>query len=98
MLPATIVNEMIRLTQSRPSCTKTLSLAGVSNDFTSIVDIRYFLQMEPNGDLYPCVLHLGTFQPKNAIKDGVEEAWKHAQKHSCFSCYNTWLNENRANL
>ncbi len=24
---------------------------------------RYFLQMEPNGDVYPCVLHIGTFRP-----------------------------------
>ncbi len=57
---------------------------------------RYFLQMEPNGDIYPCVLHVGTFQPKNAVRDGVETAWRHAQRHSCFDCYNTWLNENRA--
>ena len=56
----------------------------------------YFLQMEPNGDLYPCVLHVGTFAPKNAARDGVEAAWRHAGAHSCFSCYNTWLNENRA--
>ena len=52
--------------------------------------------MEPNGDIYPCVLHVGTFQPKNAVRDGVEAAWRHAQRHSCFDCYNTWLNENRA--
>jgi hypothetical protein len=26
----------------------------------------------------------------------VEAAWRHAQRHSCFDCYNTWLNENRA--
>lgn len=57
---------------------------------------RYFLQMEPNGDVYPCVLHVGTFTPKNVRRDGVEEAWRHAGRHSCFSCYNTWLNENRA--
>jgi MoaA/NifB/PqqE/SkfB family radical SAM enzyme len=57
---------------------------------------RYFLQMEPNGDIVPCVLHLGKFEAKNAVRDGVEAAWKHAQNHSCFSCYNTWLNENRA--
>ncbi|HKB71466.1 MAG TPA: radical SAM protein, partial [Thermoanaerobaculia bacterium] len=57
---------------------------------------RYFLQMEPNGDVYPCVLHVGTFAPKNAVRDGVEAAWRHAGEHSCFSCYNTWLNENRA--
>ena len=56
---------------------------------------KYFLQMEPNGDIYPCVLQIGTFQPKNAFRDGVEPAWRHASAHSCFDCYNTWLNENR---
>ena len=56
----------------------------------------YFLQQEPNGDVYPCVLHIGSFQPKNALRDGVGAAWGHAQSHSCFACYNTWLNENRA--
>jgi MoaA/NifB/PqqE/SkfB family radical SAM enzyme len=57
---------------------------------------RYFLQVEPNGDVYPCVLHIGRFTPKNALRDGVDAAWRHAQRHSCFACYNTWLNENRA--
>ncbi|MBX3378781.1 MAG: radical SAM protein [Phycisphaeraceae bacterium] len=57
---------------------------------------KYFLQMEPNGDIYPCVLHVGTFEPKNAVRDGVRAAWEHCHNHSCGSCYNTWLNENRA--
>ncbi len=56
---------------------------------------KYFLQIEPNGDLYPCVLQIGSFQPKNVHRDGVEAAWRHAWSHSCFDCYNTWLNENR---
>jgi MoaA/NifB/PqqE/SkfB family radical SAM enzyme len=56
---------------------------------------KYFLQLEPNGDIYPCVLQIGSFQPKNAFRDGVETAWRHASSHSCFDCYNTWLNENR---
>ena len=56
---------------------------------------KYFLQLEPNGDIYPCVLQIGSFQPKNAFRDGVEAAWRHASSHSCFGCYNTWLNENR---
>jgi len=57
---------------------------------------RYFLQVEPNGDVYPCVLHIGgSFTPKNAFTDGAEAAWRQASTHSCFSCYNTWLNENR---
>ena len=54
-----------------------------------------FLQVEPNGDVYPCVLQIGSFQPKNAFRDGVEAAWRHASNHSCFDCFNTWLNENR---
>jgi hypothetical protein len=37
----------------------------------------------------------GAFRPKNAFRDGVEAAWRHASSHSCFACYNTWLNENR---
>ena len=57
---------------------------------------KFFLQVEPNGDIYPCVLHIGRFTPKNVVRDGVEAAWRHAQQHSCFDCYNTWLNENRA--
>jgi MoaA/NifB/PqqE/SkfB family radical SAM enzyme len=57
---------------------------------------RYFVQVEPNGDVYPCVLHIGTFAPGNALRDGVEAAWRRAQEHSCGACYNTWLNENRA--
>ncbi len=56
---------------------------------------KYFLQLEPNGDIYPCVLQIGSFSPKNAFRDGVEAAWRHASSHSCFDCYNTWLNENR---
>ena len=56
---------------------------------------KYFLQVEPNGDVYPCVLQIGSFVPKNAFRDGVETAWRHASSHSCFDCYNTWLNENR---
>ncbi|MBI3091014.1 MAG: radical SAM protein [Candidatus Tectomicrobia bacterium] len=57
---------------------------------------RYFLNVEPNGDLIPCALHGATFTAKNALRDGVEAAWRHAQQHSCFDCYNTWLHESRA--
>ena len=57
---------------------------------------RYFVEIEPNGDVYPCVLHMGAFEPKNALRDGAESAWKHASQHACFDCYNTWLNENKA--
>ncbi len=57
---------------------------------------RYFVHVEPNGDLYPCVLQIGGFKAKNVVRDGVKAAWLHAQRHSCHDCYNTWLNENRA--
>jgi MoaA/NifB/PqqE/SkfB family radical SAM enzyme len=65
------------------------------NETTSCSAGKYFLQLEPNGDIYPCVLHIGTFTPKNALRDGVAAAWQHAMQHSCMACYNTWLNENR---
>ena len=56
----------------------------------------YFVQMERNGDVYPCVLHVGTFQPKNAAGTGRRPPGATRSDHSCFACYNTWLNENRA--
>lgn len=56
----------------------------------------YFLHMDPNGDLYPCFLHVDHFAPKNVVRDGVEAAWRHTQRHNCHGCFNTWLNENRA--
>lgn len=57
---------------------------------------RYSIMVEPNGDVYPCFQHVGTFHAKNAVHDGADVAWRHAQIHSCHDCYNTWLNENRA--
>lgn len=57
---------------------------------------RYFVQMEPDGDIYPCFLQIGSFEPLNVTRDGVEVAWRHAQRHQCHDCYNTWLNENKA--
>ncbi len=57
---------------------------------------RYFVHMEPNGDLYPCILQMGDFVPKNVICAGVQSAWEHTRHHGCQDCYNTWLTENRA--
>ncbi|MBN2207448.1 MAG: radical SAM protein [Candidatus Aminicenantes bacterium] len=57
---------------------------------------RYALMIEPNGDVYPCFQHIGTFRAKNALRDGAEAAWRHAWNHHCHDCYNTWLNENKA--
>jgi hypothetical protein len=70
-------------------------VAGICALIVAIEPTMMLWSMEPNGDIYPCVLQIGTFQPKNAFRDGVETAWQHASNHSCFDCYNTWLNENR---
>lgn len=57
---------------------------------------RYFVHLEADGSLYPCFQHVGRFAAKNVFRDGVEAAWRNTQRHSCFDCYNVWLNENRA--
>ena len=43
---------------------------------------HYFLQLEPNGDVYPVVLQIGTFHAEERVRDGVEAAWRHAPRHS----------------
>lgn len=57
---------------------------------------RYFVHLEADGRLYPCFQHVERFPAKNVFRDGVDAAWRAAQQHSCVSCYNVWLNENRA--
>jgi MoaA/NifB/PqqE/SkfB family radical SAM enzyme len=57
---------------------------------------RYFVHLEAGGELYPCFQHVGAFRAQNVFRDGVEAAWRNANAHSCFDCYNVWLNENRA--
>jgi MoaA/NifB/PqqE/SkfB family radical SAM enzyme len=55
-----------------------------------------YVHIEPNGDIYPCNLHIGTFRPKNAVRDGLVPALLHAQKHQCADCWHPYFNERKS--
>ena len=57
---------------------------------------RFYVHIEANGDVHPCVQHEGPFQAKNLVRDGIEEAIRHASRHNCGSCYSAYLNERKA--
>ena len=55
-----------------------------------------YIHIEPNGDIHPCGVHGASFTPKNIIKDGLEEALRHTQRHNCGDCWIVYLNERKA--
>ena len=57
---------------------------------------RFYLHIEPNGDVHPCGMHVGTFAPKNIVRDGFEEALAAARVHDCVDCSLAYLNERKA--
>jgi len=57
---------------------------------------RYYVHLEPNGDVHPCGLHGSSFVPLNAIRDGLEPALRHARHHDCGDCALAYLNERKA--
>ena len=57
---------------------------------------RYYLHIEPNGDVYPCGLNVGKFTPKNIVRDGLETALRTAKYHNCQDCGMAYLNERKA--
>lgn len=56
---------------------------------------KFYIHIEANGDIRPCVQHGGPFTPKNLIKDGLEAALAHVQHHQCGDCYSAYLNERK---
>jgi len=44
---------------------------------------RYYLHIEPNGDVYPCGLNVDRFSAKNILRDGLQTALKAARQHNC---------------
>jgi MoaA/NifB/PqqE/SkfB family radical SAM enzyme len=56
---------------------------------------RDYIQIDPNGDVRPCVQHAGPFEPKNAVADGLEAAVRHARHHECGDCWIAYLNERK---
>jgi MoaA/NifB/PqqE/SkfB family radical SAM enzyme len=57
---------------------------------------RFYLHIEPNGDVFPCVLYQAPFAAKNLLTDGFEAAVLNARHHHCGDCYLPYLNERKA--
>ncbi|GIW41376.1 MAG: hypothetical protein KatS3mg076_1953 [Candidatus Binatia bacterium] len=55
---------------------------------------RFYVHIEPNGDVHPCSCIQG-FRPKNVVRDGLEEALRHARHHHCADCPHVYLNERK---
>ncbi len=56
---------------------------------------RFYVHIEPDGDIWPCQQHGSSFTPKNLVKDGLREALLHVQTHDCSDCFATYLNERK---
>lgn len=56
----------------------------------------YYVHIEPDGDVHPCVQHDADFTPKNIVRDGLEAALTHVQRHDCRDCFSAYLNERKA--
>jgi MoaA/NifB/PqqE/SkfB family radical SAM enzyme len=56
---------------------------------------RFYVNIEPNGDVHPCQSCGAEFRPKNAVDDGLREALRHARRHDCVDCYGSYLVERR---
>jgi len=57
---------------------------------------RFYIHIEPNGDVHPCGQHGAAFRPKNIARDGFEAALTHVQRHDCADCFSAYLNERKA--
>lgn len=56
---------------------------------------RYYIHIEPNGDVHPCNYHLAAFTPRNMVADGLEAALRHARRHNCADCGVPHLDERK---
>jgi MoaA/NifB/PqqE/SkfB family radical SAM enzyme len=58
---------------------------------------RFYVHIEPNGDVFPCVLQGSPgYVARNLIQDGFETALLHAREHHCTDCFLPYLNERKA--
>jgi MoaA/NifB/PqqE/SkfB family radical SAM enzyme len=69
-----------------------IATAGAS----SCVAGKDYIRIEANGDVIPCCQYGGGFQPKNILKDGLEESLLHVQTHRCARCWLAYYNERNA--
>lgn len=70
---------------TRPSPARSTCMAG-----------RFYIHIEPNGDVHPCAQHGASFAPKNIARDGLGAALAHVQRHDCGDCFSAYLNERKA--
>jgi len=56
---------------------------------------KFYVNIEPNGDVHPCQSCGADFRPKNAVDDGLAEALRHARSHDCVDCFGSYLVERR---
>jgi MoaA/NifB/PqqE/SkfB family radical SAM enzyme len=70
---------------TRPSPSRSTCMAG-----------RFYVHIEPNGDVHPCGQHGASMTPKNIVCDGLEAALAHVQRHDCGDCFSAYLNERKA--
>lgn len=56
---------------------------------------RFYVHIEPNGDVLPCQQHGAAFTPRNIVKDGLVEALRHVQSHDCSDCFVAYMNERK---
>ena len=57
---------------------------------------RFYVHIEPNGDVHPCNQHDAAYEPKNIVRDGLDAALENAQTHDCHTCFSVYLNERKA--
>jgi MoaA/NifB/PqqE/SkfB family radical SAM enzyme len=57
---------------------------------------KFYIHIEPNGDVHPCNQHDADFEPMNIVRDDLDSALAHAQTHDCSDCFGAYLNERKA--
>jgi MoaA/NifB/PqqE/SkfB family radical SAM enzyme len=67
-----------------------------SNGESSCMAGKYYINIEPNGDVLPCIQHSESLQPKNILRDGLEEALRNVRRHDCGDCFMVYLTERKA--
>lgn len=54
---------------------------------------RYYMSINPDGTVFPCVTTMGRIRGGNVARDGVEAAWRLLHDHRCAVCYSPCLVE-----
>ena len=57
---------------------------------------KFYIHIDANGDVFPCVTATSSFTAKNLVADGFRPALLHAQHHTCGDCRVAYLNERKA--